>query len=245
MSVLPPFVSATRLLAAAMAAAALSGCANEGEEPAYGDEPDPVVVQALNDQLMVDPDLVGQNEANAALSGSSDASIPLTVATQEAIREATQRAEAMLAERGGGSPLPEPARLERVGNVSPLETLGQQAAQIPDGGRCLASARYSAIWAARLPEALPVYPRGSTMEALGSDEGGCRLRAVRFHSPVPLGEIASFYYGLAKAEGYSVRYLAAEGQFRLEGEKGSRRFAVQLRPSLEGLSEADLVVLDR
>mgnify|MGYP000103167939 CR=1 FL=1 len=242
MSVGFPSAPAARLLAVVLLAGVTSGCADEAGEPAYGEEPDPMVVQALNDQLMVDPDLVGQNEANTALTGSSDASIPLEIATPEAIREARQRAEELLAGAGGTPVMPEPEMLERVGEVSPLETLGRQVALLPDGAQCLATANYSAIWAARLPQDLPVYPRGATMEALGSDEGACRLRAVRFHSPVPAEELVSFYFGLAESAGYSVRYLAADGQFRLEGEKGDRRFAVQLRPSLEGLSEVDLVV---
>ena len=58
-----------------MACALLAGC---GEEPAVTEpEDDPLLRGALNEPIMVDPDLVGQNRANSAAAlPSQDDSLP-------------------------------------------------------------------------------------------------------------------------------------------------------------------------
>ena len=56
-------------------------------------------------------------------------------------------------------------------------------------------------WAAKLPAAFPVYPRGNTQEAAGTDEGQCALRVVSFLTPVALEEVLAFYYTRARAAG--------------------------------------------
>lgn len=203
---------------------------------------DPVVRQALGDNLLTDPDLVGQNEASAALTVGTDQSVPAEIATQEAIREARDRAIAQLGGRDAVPELPEPRELAASDSDAPLVMLIDQAAALPDSAACLASARFSTVWAARLPDTLPVFPRGATREALGSDRQQCRLRAVRFHTPVPAADVLRFYYGKASEGGYQLQYAARGERHLLEGEGADTRFALAIRPSLAGSNEVDLVV---
>jgi hypothetical protein len=191
---------------------------------------------------MVDPDLAGQNEAGAALTGGTDQSIPLAIDTPEAIGDAQRQAAVLLREAGAGGELPTAGRLAE-GPPSPLALLGDEAARLPDAAECLGAASRSAIWATRLPAALPVYPRGATQEAFGSDAPRCALRAVRFTSPVPPEDIVRFYHARTRAAGLAPRYRAAAGEHRIEGGRGAMRFAVHLRPHLSGASEIDLVVI--
>lgn len=224
-----------------LALAALSACSEERVEPAYADQLDPIVAQALSDQLMVDPDLVGQNEANAALISAPDGSVPTEIATQAAIRAAREAAGVILAKRGGPVALPEPQSLAQVGEEAPLELLSSQVARLASAAECLDTASYSAGWAARMPAELPIYPRSATVSALGSDEDGCALRAVRLHTPVPLDEVSAFYFAIATAGEFAPSYRASNGQHRIEGTSGDRELAVQIRSSLEGLTQIDIV----
>ena len=64
-------------------------------------EDDPAMAAALGEQIMVDPDLVGQNRANsAAAMPSQDGSLPTVDANPEAI--AAARAEALRLVGGPG-----------------------------------------------------------------------------------------------------------------------------------------------
>ena len=54
----------------------LAACGGGAAEPGADDEMDPATQAALNDQINVDPDLANQNEANAGLTGGSNASLP-------------------------------------------------------------------------------------------------------------------------------------------------------------------------
>ncbi|QYO68917.1 hypothetical protein [Leptolyngbya sp. 7M] len=66
---------------------------------------------------------------------------------------------------------------------------------------------------------------------------------MRFTSPVPVRDIAGFYFAKAARAGLVPRHRAAGDQHRIEGGRGAIRFAVHLRPHPSGASEVDLVVV--
>lgn len=219
----------------------LAACSDAPGEIGPQEDLDPAVAHALNEPLMTDPDLVSSNEANAALTGSQDHSLPADIATPEAIREAQDRAVALLGGSGAVPRLPEPGPLSPEGEVSPLVMLEGVATQVPGLEKCLAGARYGFGWAALLPDSVPVFPRGATIEALGSDRQGCAFRAVRFRSPVPAEDLAAFYFGKASQGGYAVTYRRGDDVWQIEGRKGGARLLVRGRPSFLGHQEIDLV----
>lgn len=200
-----------------------------------------MTTQALGDQIMTDPDLSQQNEASAALTGGTDHSLPPVVATREAIEaarlEATELVGGSARLRPLGPPrmahdaLPEAARFSVI-----------ELARLTDGsGTCADRSSFSAAWAARMPAALPIYPRGNTIEATGSDEGGCTLRAVRFLTPVAGADVLAFYAARAREAGLGTDYSRAGDTDILEGAAGSRRYAVYLRQMNSGICEVGLV----
>lgn len=220
---------------------AIAACADEQVDDGLASELDPAVAQALSDQLMVDPDLVGQNEAGAALTLTNDQSVPLEIDTPEAIADAQRRATAILRGMGGAVELPEASQLRETSAT--LSLLVDEIVRLPDAAECLPDANQSAVWAARVPLSLPIYPRGATQDAWGSDAPRCALRAVRFTSPVAAEEIALFYFTVARAAGWRPRYRAGEGEHRIEGGDVSTRFAVHVRSHYSGGREIDLVVI--
>lgn len=228
-------------LAAILLPVLLAACSGAPDEPDVVPEQDPMSTQALNDQIMVDPDLAQQNEANAALTGGTDHSLPPVNATREAI-EAAKLAAADLV--GGTSnlrppgspkvldePLPEVARYS-VTELAKL-TKGTEA--------CADKASFTAAWAARMPQPLPVYPRGNTIEAAGSDAGDCKLRAVRFLTPVKRADVLAFYNASVRKAGLGAEYSRAGDTDILAGGKGSQRYAIYVRRRESGISEVGLV----
>ncbi len=66
----------------------LSACSNEPDAQTADGASDPASEQALNGDLMTDPDMAANNEGDAALSGSGDGSVPTINTSPEAIAAA-------------------------------------------------------------------------------------------------------------------------------------------------------------
>lgn len=230
------------LLSVAVCAALLAGCS--GEQAAVPEpEDDPALSGALGDQIMVDPDLVGQNRANSAAAlPSQSGSLPTVDAGPEAI--AAARAEALRLVGGPGRMKKAPEAREVAGEL-PADaalTAAARAAAAPGGNAdCAGRAQYTMQWAARMPRAFPVYPRGAVQEAAGTDAGGCALRVVNFVTPVPLGEVMDFYFTRARDAGFSAQRLLQDGDDLLAGVKGRASYVVYARRLPSGNTEVDLV----
>lgn len=219
----------------------LAACGDADEPAVRSDEIDPAVARSLNAPLMTDPDLAGLNEANAALTGSRDHSLPALVDNPEAVRAAQDRAIALVGGRDRLLELPEAEALDSEPGESPLVLLEDVVKAVVTPDKCLTDARLSAAWAARLPAQFQVYPRGAVIEALGRDGSDCALRAVRFASPVPSEDIMRFYATLARKDGFAITYYSDGVVSRLAGRKRGSALVVELRPSLLAGQEVDLI----
>jgi len=228
------------LSAAFLPMLALTACGDGAEEAGAG-SPDAASEQALNDQIMVDSDLANQNEGNAAITGGSDQTIPAENMTPEAIQAAKDAAFALVGGSDGVKKLPEALQYrDTVPEDSALTAATQSAAKLGNGD-CAKNVKYSAQWAAKLPSIFPVYPRGATKEAAGTDYGDCALRAVTYLTPVSLGEVLTFYNSRALTGGYSSEYAIAGGDNVLSGTKGKSAFVIYGRKLPNGLTEIDLI----
>lgn len=234
-------IALNTLFPALCLALSLSGCGDDARQGEPAPEMDPALSGALGGQIMVDPDLVGQNQANAVASlPSQDGSLPTLDIGAEAI--ATARAEALRQVGGPGSLRKAPEAREVAGSLPPDAAL-TAAARAAAGGQadCAARARYTMQWAARMPEAFPVYPHGAVQEAAGTDAEGCALRVVNFRTPVPLGEVMDFYYTRARAAGFTAQRVLQDGDDVLGGAKGKASYIVYARRLPTGVTEVDLV----
>lgn len=218
----------------------LAGCGG-ADDTAPAAETDPATQAAMNDPIMVDPDLAGQNEANAGLTGSGNGSLPAEAMTPAAIKGAREDAMALVGGSVNMKPAPKATVIEGDVPANAVLTAASRAAVLPDGADCATAAEYSAAWAARLPVTFPVYPRGSAQEAAGTDKGQCSLRVVNFLTPVTLDEVLSFYYSRAVNEGYRAEHLKIDGDNVISGTKGAAAFVVYARKQANGLTDVDLV----
>lgn len=214
----------------------LAGCGGAPEKAAKSED-DAVVAEALGDPIMVDPALDGQNQARAGMAGGGAASagIPPEQRSPEAIALAIGEATRL----AGGSIRKAPAA--KTGPDAPdTVTAGQLAARTP-GGSCAGKVEYSAVWAARLPAVLAVYPRGHVQEAAGTDQDGCRLRVVNFVTPVGVSDVVNYYFTRLTAAGYDAEHRSEGKDMVLGGSKGASAYVLYVRKRDDSLTEADLV----
>lgn len=235
-----PIANRDRFYVATVLSAALllAGCGGAKDAPAPA-ESDPAVTGALGDQIMVDPNMSGNDGAAVAANGGQ-IELPPQQRSPEAIQAA--RDEAMV--QAGGSLKSAPA--PQTGAASSLVESAATAAQVAQDAKassadCTKKAQYSATWAGKLPKDLPVYPRGAVQEAAGTDADGCRLRVVNFVSPVTPKDVVDFYFTKATAAGYGAEYRMDGADHVLGGRKGGQAYVVYARKLASGLTEVDLV----
>lgn len=200
-----------------------------------GNAADPALTAALEDQIMVDPQLAGQRRAgrDGAAPGGLSQPIPPD-------RQAGQ-AQADYALANGKllrTPAPGPLAAEgRDGGV----TLGQLAAKQGGASGCADKLEYSARWAARLSADTPVYPGANVVEAAGANEAPCRMRVVTFRSPAGKQAILDYYYTKAVRGGYSAEHQSDGREHVLGGTKADDAFVLFMRDLPGGGTEVDLV----
>lgn len=220
----------------------VAACGGSDAEMA-GEEGDPALTGALEDQISVDPDMAGANQGNSALGASDgDGALPAAARSPEAIARAEAEALEMLG--GTGSLKKAPAAQEVSGELPQGATLtaaARAAASPVSGANCADKAEYSNRWAARLPDATPVYPRGAVQEAAGTDDGSCALRVVNYLTPVDAGDVIDFYYSSASKAGYSVQRVREGGDDVIGGTKGKGSFIAYVRKLPSGITEVDLI----
>lgn len=228
-------------LAAFAAMLALAACgADEHRQPEVRGEDDPLLASIVAEPIMIDRQLADLDQSNSAVAASGPAAIELP--PQPVGADAAGAAKDAAARLAGGSiqrlpavtaPLPADAA------VRGAVTAGQLAAAsgLARAG-CVDQITYGARWAAALPPALPVYPRGAVQEAAGTDAGGCALRAVTFLTPVSPDDAIGFYYTLAARAGAAPQRRQQDDSQLLAGAN----WLVHVRPLPGGLSQVDLVV---
>ena len=236
-------VSFIRLLIVTLSAAVLLAACHKSVPAKPAPKQDGAQTSALRDQIMVDPDLANQNRANSAIAvGPRDGALPPEMRSADAIERA--RADAIQLVGGAGSMKKAPAAIE-VADKLPADatlTAAARAAAAPGGNAaCAQKVQYTALWAAKLPDAFPVYPRGAVQEAAGTDDGGCALRVINFVTPVTLDNVMDFYFTRASNAGFSAQRAHQQGDDVLGGTKGRASFVVYARGIPAGGTEVDLI----
>jgi hypothetical protein len=186
------------VLPALLALAACTGGSDQAEGGNQGNDTDPALTSALEDQIAVDPQLSQQSNKNAVRPPETptQAQYPAggpTVAAPKAI----------------------PASAETGGQHSQLTT-----AAAGDGGTaCPGGTKYdyNPAWAQRLSPTFPIYPGGRLTEAAGANEGACRVRVVAFTTADPYQRVLDWYHTQAVRAGYSSEHQLRESDHVLAG----------------------------
>ena len=188
-----------------------------------GNGVDPALTSALEDQILVDPNLVQQAHPNSVRPPESPVQ-----AQYPAGPDPTQPPPRLAASgRSGGT---------RV-QAATASTIGQQT------GGCGASLSHGPEWAGRLPAEFPAYPGGRVTEAAGTTAGDCRMRVVTFTTGDPHNRVLEYYRSLATRAGFSAE-VERRGEDLLLGGVNARTdgaYVVIVTPRQNG-TEVALVV---
>lgn len=199
-----------------------------------GNRRDPAVAQALHDQIMVDPTLSQQSNANAVKpppNPADGAVLPDAPVPDPVDGKGLTHAPAAAA--------PCPECKVKAGAL----TLGALAARQPAPAtrHCAERIGYSATWANRLPADLPLYPGAQLSEAAGTDADGCRLRIASFATGAAPAKVIDWYYATASHAGYAAEHKGDGALEVLGGTKGEAAFMVYAARRSGGGATVDLV----
>ena len=221
----------------------VSACGPKSQQPAQPGNDDAAMATALGKPITTDPDLAGENGADAAaFVPSADGTVPSIDMSPEAVNAARAAALQLVGGPGAMKKAPDAAQINGPLPQDSALTAAARAAASPGGqGDCAAKARYTTQWAAKLPDAFPVYPRAAVQEAAGTDEGACNLRVINFTTPVPLPEVLDFYFTKATSAGFSAQHVRDGGDDVLGGTRGRASYVVYARKLPNGGTNVDLV----
>lgn len=200
-------------------------------------EKDPVLAGALRDQIMVDPKLVQQANADTLRPPAQPESLALP---PETIADAAFKpvAGALRAAPAPGGACQQCTAARRA------LTLGALAASQGASANCVRNVAYSTDWANRLPQAVPLYPDARVTEAAGVDQQGCALRVVSFVSAAPMQRLLDWYYTRTTEAGYRAGHGVEGDEHILAGTRPAAAFMLRLRPRTAGGTNVDLMVDD-
>lgn len=220
---------------------ALAACGEEEKADPLA-ERDPAVTGALSDPIMADPDLTSQNRGDTALSGGGPATaeIPPDKRTPEEAEKARLAARDLL----GGTISPAPAATVTLPESRLAKAATPEAVAVAlklGSASCPARVSYTFAWAARLPVALPIYPRGHARVAGGTDEAGCKLRSVRYATPVAVSDVVDYYFAAASKAALAPERRKEGSDEVVAGAKDTRSYAIYVRQGRDGMTEVDLV----
>ena len=213
----------------------LSACGGKKTDNAATKGIDPATAEALEDQIMVDPNLTQQNNRFGGRNdaGAMQAGIPDTAASGP------------VAAPGKLLSAPAPTNASGVPGITLGQLAQEQATKGPKASSdgCDKTFHYSMRWATKLPAAFPLYPDAQVTEAAGNNSEPCRMRLVTFTSRTPVKTLVDYYYTHAVRGGFNAEHQLADGGHILAGANPRNGDAYYLVfNERQGVSEVDMIV---
>lgn len=249
------FRQAFTVVALGTVAMALSACGGSDangddvsalDEKLVGKGSDPAMTGALQDKILVDPDLTGKSNSNMVRSGNSplDGKTPSDAGYEGSTASAEELDGAKLLR----APKPRVVGAEDCNDCAANrgETLEARAAAqgVKRGkGTCEAKLQYGAGWASRMPTEFPVYPKGRVKEAAGVEGGICDIRVVSFTTSAGRQSVVDYYYTRAKRSGFTADYEIRDGEHMLGGvrDNDGGAYVITLTALKSGGTAVDIV----
>lgn len=244
--------TATALCVTILALSACGGSDANGDDVAALDEKlvgkgsDPVMNGALQDKILVDPDLAGKSNGNMARA--ADRPLDGKTPPDAGYNGATASAEELNGAKLMRAPKPRVVGTEDCNDCAANrgETLEARAAAqgVKRGkGTCEAKLQYGAAWANRMPTEFPVYPKGRVKEAAGVEGGICDIRVVSFTTAAARQSVVDYYYTRAKRSGFSADYEIRDGEHMLGGvrDNDGGAYVITLTALKNGGTAVDIV----
>jgi len=227
-------------------ALALAACGEEStpDVTTAATNGDPLLARALNDPLMIDPDLAHRNEANAAITILHDGALPAFEASEAAAQRAREAGRRQLLGSAPVLDLPEAAIGEGAAALADAATAPSMIKALGGPSACEGGLSEGFVWAARLPNVAQVMPHGMVQQAAGKDSAGCALRVVRYLTPATIDDALEYHFNQAHRARLRVERFN-EPEPILQASRGGTQFFVHARPGPNGMSAVDLIYWQR
>ncbi len=225
----------------ALALASLAACTDVTQTQETPDilGKDPLLSRALNDPLMVDPDLSWRSEANAVIGYRDGHPLPPFDASDAAANRAREAARVQLLENGPIPTLPAAGGSEGV-SLATLSTADQMVEALGSRTDCIATMSESLRWADGLPPTSSIMPHGMAQQAAGVDQGTCVIRVVRYLTPVSEEDALEYHFAKADRARFRIeRFATPEAQLR--AERRDQIFTINTRKGPGGMTAVDVV----
>jgi hypothetical protein len=224
----------------------LAACGKK-DEPApvndteLGNIADPAVTSALQEQIMVDPQLTQMSNKDALRPAPEPYSGMVPSDAIATNRDKIDTSGLMKAPPAiaAGTDCPQCAAARQSITLDGLASRQQNART----RQCASALNYSARWATRLPADLPLFPQARVIEAAGNQGGNCALRVVTFSTAQPMELMLDWYYTKAKRGGYSAEHQADGKQHILGGTRArdDAAYVLFLTSRSDGGTDIDMV----
>lgn len=216
------------------------------DEKLVGKGSDPAMIGAVQDKILVDPDLAGKSNGNMVRAG--DRPLDGKSPADSGYEGSTASAEELNGAKLMRAPKPKVVGTEDCNDCAANrgETLEARAAAqgVKRGkGTCEAKLQYGAAWANRMPTEFPVYPKGRVKEAAGVEGGICDIRVVSFTTTAARQSVVDYYYTRAKRSGFSADYEIRDGEHMLGGvrDNDGGAYVITLTALKSGGTAVDIV----
>jgi len=201
---------------------------------------DPLLSQALNDPLMVDPDLAWRNEANAVIAFRDGHPLPLFEASEDFTARARDAARLELLEDGQIPAVPPASSGQGNASLAQLTDAASIIEAVGSRSDCIEDLDDDLMWSTALPPTSSIMPHGMVQQAAGVDQGTCVVRVVRYLTPVGIEDALEYHFVKADRARFRMeRFDAPETQLR--GERRDQELAVHVRAGPNGMTAVDVV----
>jgi hypothetical protein len=230
---------------------ALAACGNgvaASDVPSLDDElaggtngQDPLLAAVVQDPIMTDPQLSTRSNADAIRPPSQPYAAPVPATDIAATPDAAD-GDLMKTPEAAGT-------CQQCAVARDAITLGALAARQRDPATktCAASLRYAAGWANQLPADIPLYGGARVIEAAGTNNAGCHVRAVTFATTQSADHMLDWYYTHASKAGFTTEHGADGTEHVLMGSRArdGAAYMAFVREAPGGGSQIDLLVNTR
>lgn len=235
MRILPIFAS----LALSMMLSACGEGASD-EAPAIVNEIDPYLARALNDPLMVDPDLAYRNEGNAAITIGYDHALPSFKGSEASAGRAREEARLELLEQGVIEDLP--LASQSAGPAILAQEFGVEAvlSAVNAPVECRKNVQGSFAYAAAMPDVVPIMPHGMVRVAAIVDQPECQLHLARYFTPAAVGDALQYHFTKLKRAGFEPAYYT-QPEASLIADRRGTFVQIYARKTSGDLTAIDLI----
>lgn len=231
-----PFV-----LLAPLALVLLAGCDEEAKDaPEEVLTQDPQLARALNDPLMVDPDLSWRSEANAVLAIRDGHPLPLFDASAEASRRAREAMRLELLEDGQIAAMPPASSEASRFALGDAQSANAMVEEVGGRGDCADRLEDSLEWSTRMPAPSTLPPHSMVQQAAGIAAGECDMRIVRYLTPAGIDYVLEFHFANADRARFEIA-LYRQPEAQIFAERRDQVLVVAVRAGPGGMSAVDVI----